>query len=254
MPDQSTQPAETNQSILLMSSAERQLAEVRTTDDALGLMSRAEVARVMALRSKLGTAAVNHATLIKIRAEKALARIVDQAQAAGEITTQANHGRGIQQTQHIRSAESPRPGGSAARTLEEVGVDDRRLAEARLLRDAFPDEELEQRKAQADAADEVMSRGQLVAEARARRPIPKPGGPRPWSGGGDGQAYLPGFELITDTARQPLSGSEWVAAFLESATPDRAMQLDATIDDAFRWLADVKDAWDVLRDQLNVAG
>ena len=66
----------------------------------------------------LGTAAINHATVIKVRAERRLADIVDAGQERGEI---AVPGPGAD----VRSANIS--------GFEELGIDRFRLAEARVL-------------------------------------------------------------------------------------------------------------------------
>ena len=81
----------------------------------------------------LGTAAINHATVIKVRAERRLADIVDAGQARGEIATQDS---GI--NQHSEGVRTPD-------TLADLGIERQRLAEARLLRDGYTEAELDQR-------------------------------------------------------------------------------------------------------------
>ena len=59
------------------------LAEIATAGDAVNVIAFAEAARVWAQQAKLGTSAVNHATVIKMRAERRLADAVDEGQKQG---------------------------------------------------------------------------------------------------------------------------------------------------------------------------
>lgn len=144
-----------------LSRAEQMLAQVANVDDALNIVDLAEAARVFAQRAKLGTQAVNHATTVKIRAERKLADIVDEGQASGAIATKQAHGRGRQ--------ASPKGGLACPATLGDIGVDKRRLAEARLLRDSLTDEDVVSLAAEADARDVDISRKELVKRAARQR-------------------------------------------------------------------------------------
>ena len=62
--------------IELLSRAEQMLATVARADEAAKLADMAEAARVYARKADLGTAAVNHATIIKARALKRMAELV----------------------------------------------------------------------------------------------------------------------------------------------------------------------------------
>lgn len=139
-----------------LSRAERMLAEVASIDDALNVVDYAEAARVFAQRAKLGTHAVNHATTVKVLAERLLADMVDAGQAAGTIAD-SRMGR-------PRGPE----GGPLASTLGELGVDKRRLAEARTLRDALTEGAIRQWVAERDAADREASRKELLKVAKQR--------------------------------------------------------------------------------------
>lgn len=135
-----------------LTQAERMLAEVRTVDEAQHVRDLAEAARVYAKQMKLGTQSVNHATFVKIRAERRLADVVDEGQRDGVIE---GHGGD-------RIGESK----TRAASLEDIGVESERLAEARLLRDIFTEEELAQRVLESDAADREVYRTGLLREAR----------------------------------------------------------------------------------------
>lgn len=134
----------------MLGAAERMLAEVATVDDARGLINAAEQARVYAVQSKLGTVAVNHATVIKVRAERRLADIVDEGQARGEIAIPGDRA-------NVRSPDIS--------TLDSLGIDRQRLSEARVLRDRYTDEDLAAMQRKADDVDEVLSRQALLKRA-----------------------------------------------------------------------------------------
>ena len=160
----------TQNGLATLEAAERMLAEVATIEDAYALINLAEQARIYARQSKLGTASINHATIIKVRAERRLADIVDEGQARGEIATQERGGANI--PNGVRSANT-------VSTLPELGVDRQRLAEARVLRDAYTDSDLRQRQERANASDRVLSHATLIREARktpAQEPPPLPPG------------------------------------------------------------------------------
>lgn len=145
--------------LLALEIADRMLAEIASVDDAKKIIDLAELARVYAKQAKLGTSAVNHATVIKVRAERELAAIVNEGQAKGEIASPSSfHGNA-----HAEAT------GREPSTLAELGIESGRLAEARVLREQFTDDELAVRQAAANAEDNVLSRGALLREARARR-------------------------------------------------------------------------------------
>lgn len=73
--------------------AERMLAEVATVEEAVHLVDFASAARDLAKRAKLGASAVNHATVIRVRAERRMAVLVDEGQKAGVIATRETAGR-----------------------------------------------------------------------------------------------------------------------------------------------------------------
>ena len=126
--------------------AEQMLADIATAADAVHVIRFAEAARVWAQQATLGTSAVNHATVIKMRAERRLANAVDQGQQTGQIARP-----------HVRSDARP-PG---ITPIDEI-VDTRRLAEARKIRDTYTDEDLAELRRRADDADEVLSRKDLI--------------------------------------------------------------------------------------------
>lgn len=136
----------------MLTDAERMLAQVSSAPDAVAVMKMAEVARTMAERMRLGTSAINHATSIKMRAERRLADAVDAGQENGEIA---------------RQGKPPESGGLA--TLSDLGVSYQRLNEARLIRDEFTDDEIEQQKRAADEKGKEVRRDRLLRMARDKK-------------------------------------------------------------------------------------
>lgn len=141
----------------LLSRAEQMLATVAHADEALKLADMAEAARVYARKADLGTAAVNHATIIKARALKRMAELVDVGQARGEI---AGHGgaRNFKVTSpdfepaivtpvdsiQVFVTEPTEPGHVPyikPATLSDLGISRQRLHEARKL-EPLPDTEI----------------------------------------------------------------------------------------------------------------
>ncbi len=131
--------------------AEQMLAEIASIKDATDIIDFAEAARVYAREAKLGTSAVNYATVIKLRAERKLADMVDEGQKVGQIATPTSTPGGV------RTPDTT--------TLDELGVQRQRLSEARKIRDAFSDEELMERAQEASARDEPMTRRQVLRDA-----------------------------------------------------------------------------------------
>lgn len=140
-----------NDHLVRLEHAERLLAEAVTVDDAKSIIDRAEAARVLARQVKLGTAAVNHASVVKMRAERRLADIVDGLQAGGLVT------HGGDRTK-VRGPH-----------LAGLGLAKERVAEARLIRDHYDDDELVRLGEISTAADREVSRSQLLSVARRRR-------------------------------------------------------------------------------------
>jgi hypothetical protein len=71
--------------LVKLGQAERMLAEISSAQDAINVIDLASAARVWAQRAKLGTASINHAQSIKLKAEIKLADAVDAGQLAKEI-------------------------------------------------------------------------------------------------------------------------------------------------------------------------
>ena len=126
------------------------LAEIASAEDAVKVVAFAEAARVWAQQAKLGTASVNHATIIKMRAERRMADAVDEGQKKGEIATD-----GRPKTVRPSDGIMPEP-------LAEIGVSRQRLQEARKIRDNYSDGDLTELEEYANRADEVLSRKELI--------------------------------------------------------------------------------------------
>ncbi len=148
-------------SIELLTSAERLLAEVASVEDAQHAMAVADAAKLFARQAKLGTAAINHATVIKMRAERLMALKVNEGQANGTIATAATGGgRPAITASHSEAVIKPV-------TLKELDISDARLSEARQLT-RFTDAELSDMAEKASARDRELSRHRLLREARDR--------------------------------------------------------------------------------------
>ena len=208
------------QSLVTLGLADRMLAEVATVDDAREIINLAERARVYARQNKLGTSAINHATVIKVRGERALADVVDEGQARGEIATPTTGAPG-----GIRNQNTS--------TLDELGIDAPRLAEARTLRNNYTDEQLADMQREADEADEVLSRQSLLRHAtKANAANAKVQEERV-------TVQFPIFTALAALSSCPLSAREFSAAVL----PASAYRINGTIDEAHKWLTALKEEW-----------
>lgn len=152
-----------------LTQAERLLAQIATASDAVDVVRYAEAARVFAEQARLGTSAVNHATVIKMRAERRLADAVDEGQKKGEIARPGNQPK-YSTPEHLDTTPP---------TLGDIGVNGRQLHEARKLRDAYTDSDLEELEEDANAEDRILSRSRLIRHAPAT-PNP-PVTADPWS-------------------------------------------------------------------------
>lgn len=144
-----------------MQTANRMLAEI--ADDpfrASRVWDFAEAVRVYAIQVGLGVEAVNHAVAVKLKAQRLLAEAVDKGQAEGEIATRGK-------------PKAPAPGGFAPKTLDEIGVQQQRVSEARKIRDAFTDADIDTAAADATLNGEELTSAQMLARARevAARPV-----------------------------------------------------------------------------------
>lgn len=134
------------------------LATVARADEAAKLADLAEAARVYARKAELGTAAVNHATIIKARALKRMAELVDEGQERGEIE---GHG-GSRGNQYVAKVMSPDIGTPA--TLNDLGITRQRLHEARKL------EPLDEADI-AEAGNRATDEGREVSIAEIKRMV-----------------------------------------------------------------------------------
>jgi hypothetical protein len=134
--------------------AERMLAAIASAEDALDVIDYAEAARVFAQRAKLGIGAVNHATVIKVLAELRLATVVKEGQDAGQIAKRGS-AKGNQRTGKVLPAH--------VTSLENVGVTKERLRDARKMAKTYTPDKIRALAAEATAAEQEMSRRQLLA-------------------------------------------------------------------------------------------
>jgi hypothetical protein len=141
-----------DKSLDTLTKAERMLAEVATAPEAMHIIDMAEAARVWAQRAKLGTASINHATAIKLKAEIRLADCVDEGQRRGEI---AEKGR----PNNVRSEDIIEPA-----ELADLGVSRQRLSESRKIRDAFTPEVIDEIVESANLQDKEIARKEFVQQ------------------------------------------------------------------------------------------
>lgn len=157
-----------------LTQAERLLAQIASAGDAVDVMRYAEAARVFAEQARLGTSSVNHATVIKMRAERRLADAVDEGQKKGEIATKRDGGRPSKMPSPSEDIKEP------PLRLEDIGITNpRTLHEARKIRDNYTDDDLIELEQQANEADELLSRKELVTKPRGKL-ISQSGGSEHW--------------------------------------------------------------------------
>jgi phage N-6-adenine-methyltransferase len=149
-----------------LTQAERMLAEVASAQDAIQIRDMAEAARVWAQRSRLGTASVNHATAIKLKAEMRIADLVDEGQAAGQIASPGGD------RQSIIS-----PDDNAPATLTDLGLTAQSVHEARRIRDAYTPESVDELVESANEQDKVLTRTEFV---KGRAHVAYNGGENEW--------------------------------------------------------------------------
>ncbi len=136
--------------IAQLAQAERLLAQVASVQDAVALRDMAEAARFAARQAKLGTASINHATVVKLRAERRIAEYVDAGQAAGQIADQG-------QRANVRAPD--------VSTLDDLGLTRQRVAEARTIAAAYTDDALVTLGTDATETDRLLSRDKIVRSA-----------------------------------------------------------------------------------------
>lgn len=243
-PQETPQKPDANSAVMAMELAERMLQQVASVDEARQLIDMAEMARVYARQARLGTSAINHATTIKMRAEQRMAEIVDEGQRTGQI---AQAGGDRSEPSIIRSPNN------APATLNSLGISAPRLNEARLLRDAFTDEDLLARQREADANDEILSRNALVEEARRIKAADDFSRVKDEAAeefrrlkAQDAevqskriQMFYPALEAIDALASLRIPASEWgeqLPTYLHA-------RLNKSLEQANQWLSELKESW-----------
>lgn len=154
-----------DKSLSTLTRAERMLAEVASTQDAINIINMAEGARVWAQRAKLGTASINHATAIKLKAEIKLADCVDAGQERGEIAKGGGN----------RSTVISDDGAPA--TIDELGTTRQKVLEARRIRDAYTDITIDELVESATIQDREITRKEFVQQ---RAHVSYNGGENEW--------------------------------------------------------------------------
>lgn len=141
--------------LVKLGKAEQMLAEVASAEDALTIIDMAEAARVWAQRAKLGTASINHATAIKLKAEIRLADCVDEGQRRGEIANQQS-GR---PTISVIGDDTYQPA-----TYDDLGLSRNKVHEARKIRDAFTPDAIDAIVVAANEQDKEIARKEFVQQ------------------------------------------------------------------------------------------
>jgi hypothetical protein len=188
-----------DKSLDTLTKAERMLAEVASAPEAMHIIDMAEAARVWAQRAKLGTASINHATAIKLKAEIRLADCVDEGQRQGQIATPGGDRQTI-----VTS------GNNGSASLEDLGVYAKKVHEARKIRDAFTPEAIDEIVESANLQDKEIARKEFVQQ---RAHVSYNGGGNEW--------YTP--VMFVDAARRAMgsidtdpasnaTAQEWIQA------------------------------------------
>jgi hypothetical protein len=190
-----------DKSLDTLTKAERMLAEVASAPEAMHIIDMAEAARVWAQRAKLGTASINHATAIKLKAEIRLADCVDEGQKHGAIATRKDGGP----KNHVIRDDMVLPS-----TYEELGISRNKVHEARKIRDAFTPEAIDEIVESANLQDKEIARKEFVQQ---RAHVSYNGGGNEW--------YTPTVfvdaarramgSIDTDPASNP-TAQEWIQA------------------------------------------
>lgn len=231
--------------------AERMLAAVASVEEAANVADFAAAARDYAKRAKLGADAVNHATVIRVRAERRMAELVDEGQARGEI---AERGR----PEKLPDANVIH----APTTLRDLNITPRALHEARKLT-KVPEQRI------IEAANEASSRGREVSRKSLIRladteAAPAPAAPLPdivtgshrvivadppWrydnsATRGDAQGHYQGTLSVPElTGEEPMPSGDNLADLVKSWCADDAHLYLWTTAGFLREAFDVMDAW-----------
>ena len=127
------------------------LATIASIEDAIAAsgLRRGRPGSTPSSRSP-GTASINYATVVKLRAERRIAEYVDQGQAAGQIAEQGRPGK-------VRSPD--------VSELADLGLTAQRVHEARTIRGRYGDPELVALGNTATAKGRLLSRDKIVRAA-----------------------------------------------------------------------------------------
>lgn len=214
-----------------MQTANRMLAEI--ADDpfrASRVWDLAEAARVYAIQVGLGVEAVNHAVAVKLKAQRLLAEAVDKGQAEGQIAT-----RGANQHRASSGPEDARPTPLPEVIGRESGSAHRIVSEARKIRDAFTDDDIDTAAADATLNGEELTSAQMLARAREVATTKQPGTHEPQPSllatGSRYHAELRSHLLALDPER--------LAQYIG---PDAWETWEATSRDVAQWFAALKAA------------
>lgn len=141
--------------------ADRMLAEVETAEDAANLADYAAAAKVYAQKARLGTSSINHATAIRVKAERRIAEMVDRGQEAGQIARPGQPEKPKSITTS-GSNTSPKPLAEVLQTETQKNAS-KRLKEARSIARNYPtDEAVDQVVAKANQDDRPLTRQEFV--------------------------------------------------------------------------------------------
>jgi hypothetical protein len=142
-----------------LTQAEKLLATIDRTDEALELADMAEAVRVWAAKSKAGYRVENYATSIKARATIRMATCADEGQRRGEIATAGGDRQSI---------VTPRD--NAPASLADLGVPPMRLNRARKLAAVMTEADITKAIAAADAKEHATNLAELERQAaKAKR-------------------------------------------------------------------------------------
>lgn len=210
------------------------LAECRSAKEAVRLTSLAEAARVFARVMKLGTHAENHATGIKLKAEIRLSELISEGQERGEIATPGGDA-------NARSA--------SIATLEDLGVDRGRLAEARAIATIFTPADIDEVIDEANAEDRAISRRALLIAARNAQSRPSGPAAHRTNAQREGDRLRQERHRRLDRIRpeQPLAEAEWDAQALGERALIRTGRLRAAVRRHPQLLPDLDDVEELIR-------
>ncbi len=157
--------------LIILDRATQMLAEVRSVDDARDLIDLAEAARVYARQVNLGLEAQNHATEIKLRAQR----------RAGEILQSMEKAKGVQLngTDSLGGYRLQPP--SETPTYSDLGIDKRDAHIWQTLA-TMPGDEFEDKIVEIKQEGKELSTAALYREAKRAAASNKPESPNPPTG------------------------------------------------------------------------